>query len=70
MSKLKKLNLIFHKITRLGLEDVYQFQRVIWQHRLLPYQAELEEEADNYFSNIKFGLDHTSCKAWITRLGI
>uniref|UniRef100_A0A914I208 Proteasome activator Blm10 mid region domain-containing protein n=1 Tax=Globodera rostochiensis TaxID=31243 RepID=A0A914I208_GLORO len=30
-----------------------KFQRTVWQHRLLPYFTELQEEADRHFCQIK-----------------
>ncbi|KAF7632932.1 hypothetical protein Mgra_00007634 [Meloidogyne graminicola] len=40
-------------------EEVSQFQRVLWHNTLLPYQAELEKEADYYFSNVKSGIAYS-----------
>ncbi|KAF7624668.1 hypothetical protein Mgra_00010059 [Meloidogyne graminicola] len=40
-------------------DEVSQFQRVLWHHKLLPYQGELEEEADYYFSAVKSGIAYS-----------
>jgi hypothetical protein len=40
-------------------EGAASFQRVVWQHKLLPYHKELQQEADFYFSHIKSGLAYS-----------
>uniref|UniRef100_A0A914I0E6 Proteasome activator complex subunit 4 n=1 Tax=Globodera rostochiensis TaxID=31243 RepID=A0A914I0E6_GLORO len=57
------------------LDESNLFQRTVWQHRLLPYFTELQQEADLHFCHIKSGIanavlcrDLKSLAIWLQEL--